>query len=165
MNAQRVDPYKGFKFLVLWDGKVVAGIDEVSPLTRRTEVVFHRDGGDPSTSHKSPGRTEYDPITLSRGVTHDLAFELWAHKVWNLGGGLGKEVSLTDFRRTITLNLMNEAGQVVIAYNIYRCWVSKYQALPQLDANSATVAIQSITLENEGWERDANVTEPQEPQV
>jgi len=163
VNAQRFDPYKSFKFRVKWDGKYVAGISQVSPLVRRTEVVLHREGGDPSTTRKSPGRTEYEAITLERGVTHDPAFEQWANKVWNYGAGLGTEVSLKDFRKDITLELYNEAGQKVIAYNIFRCWVSEYVALPDLDANAAVVAIQRITLENEGWERDPAVVEPAEP--
>jgi len=163
VNAQRFDPYKSFKFRVKWDGKYVAGISQVSPLVRRTEVVLHREGGDPSTTRKSPGRTEYEAITLERGVTHDPAFEQWANKVWNYGAGLGTEVSLKDFRKDITLELYNEAGQKVIAYNIFRCWVSEYVALPDLDANAAVVAIQRITLENEGWERDPAVVEPTEP--
>jgi phage tail-like protein len=163
VNPQRFDPYKNYKFRVKWDGKYVAGVSKVSVLKRTTEVVKHRDGGDPSSSRKSPGRTEYEPITLDRGVTHDLEFETWARKVWNLGGGLGAEVSLKDFRKDITIELYNESGQLVIAYNVYRCWVSEYQAWPDLDANANAVAIQHIKLENEGWERDTAVQEPQEP--
>jgi phage tail-like protein len=163
VNAQRFDPYKNFKFRVKWDGKYVAGVSKVSPLKRSTEAIEHREGGDPSTSRKSPGRTKYEAITLERGVTHDIAFEQWANKVWNLGSGLGSEVSLKDFRKDIYLELYNEAGQLVMAYKIYRCWVSEFEALPDLDANSAAVAIQHIKLENEGWERDQSVTEPTEP--
>ena len=163
VNPQRLDPYKNFKFRVKWDGKYVAGVSKVSPLVRRTEVVSHRDGGDPSTSHKSPGRTEYEAVTLERGVTQDREFENWANKVWNFGAGLGSEVSLKDFRKDIILELYNEAGQKVMAYKIYRCWVSEYQALPELDSNAALVAFQLIKLENEGWERDLSVTEPPEP--
>lgn len=163
VNPQRFDPYKNFKFRVKWDGRYVAGVSKVSPLVRKTEVITMREGGDPSTSRKSPGRTEYDPIVLERGVTHDFEFEKWANKVWNFGSGLGSEVSLKDFRKDIILELYNEAGQVVLAYKIYRCWVSRFEALPELDANGAQVAIQSITLENEGWERDYDVKEPVEP--
>ena len=163
VNPHRFDPYKDFKFRIKWDGRYVAGISKVSPLVRKTEVVIHREGGDPSTSRKSPGRTEYAPIELERGVTHDLEFEKWANKVWNYGAGLGAEVSLKDFRKDIILELYNEAGQLVMAYKIYRCWVSEFQALPELDANKGTVAIQKLTLENEGWERDYEVKEPTEP--
>jgi phage tail-like protein len=163
VNAQRFDPYKNFKFRVKWDGKYVAGISKVSALKRTTEVIEHREGGDPSTSHRTPGRTRYEAITLERGVTHDVAFEQWANKVWNYGAGLGSEVSLKDFRKDIVLELLNEAGQVVMAYKIYRCWVSEWQALPDLDANANAIAIQHIKLENEGWERDLSVVEPTEP--
>ena len=163
VNQGRLDPYKNFKFRLKWDGRYVAGVSKVSVLKRTTEVVKHRDGGDASSSRKSPGRTEYDAITLDRGVTHDVAFEQWANKVWNYGAGLGMEVSLADFRKDIILEMYNEAGQLAIAYKIYRCWVSEFQALPDLDANANAVAIQHIKLENEGWERDTSVTEPKEP--
>jgi len=163
VNATRFDPYKNFKFRVKWDNRYVAGISKVGGLKRTTEVVKHREGGDPSSSRKSPGRTEYEAITLERGVTHDLEFEAWARKVWNFGAGLGSEVSLKDFRKPITIEVYNEAGQLAIAYNVFRCWVSEYQALPDLDANANAVAIQHIKLENEGFERDENVVEPQEP--
>ena len=106
---------------------------------------------------------EYDAITLDRGVTHDLEFEKWANKVWNFGAGLGAEVSLKDFRKDIIIEIYNEAGQLAIAYKVYRCWVSEYQAVPDLDANANAVAIQHIKLENEGWERDLDVQEPSEP--
>lgn len=163
VNTQRFDPYKNFKFRVKWDGRYVAGISKVSALKRTTETVKHREGGDPSSSRKSPGRTEYEPITLERGVTHDADFEQWANKVWNYGSGLGAETSLKDFRKDLIIEVFNEAGQRVLAYKVYRAWVSEYQALPELDANANAVAIQTIKLENEGWERDYDVTEPTEP--
>ncbi len=163
VNATRFDPYKNFKFRVRWDGRYVAGVSKVSALKRTTEVVKHRDGGDPMSTRKSPGRTEYEAITLERGVTHDTEFEKWANKVWNFGSGLGREVSLKDFRKDIIIELYNEAGQLVLSYRVYRCWVSEYQAVPDLDANANAVAIQTIKLENEGWERDYSVVEPTEP--
>ncbi len=165
VNAQRFDPYKNFKFRVFWEGSTapVAGVSKVERLKRTTEVVEHREGGDPSSSRKSPGRTKYEAITLERGVTHDTEFEKWANKVWNYGSGLGAEVSLKDFRRNVIIELYNEAGQPAIRYKVYRCWVSEYQALPDLDANANAVAIQHIKLENEGWERDYELTEPTEP--
>src|SRR6185369_2206273 len=163
VNAQRFDPYKNFKFRVKWDGKYVAGVSKVSSFKRTTEVIKHREGGDLSSSRKSPGRTEYDAITLERGVTHDKEFEQWANKVWNYGSGLGVEVSLKDFRKDIIIEFYNEAGQLAIAYKLYRCWVSEFQSLPDLDANANAVAIQSIKLENEGWEQDNEVAEPSEP--
>jgi phage tail-like protein len=163
VNAKRYDPYKNFKFRVKWDGRYVAGISKVSTLKRSTEVVKHRSGGDPSSTRKSPGRTEYEAITLSRGVTHDQEFERWANKVWNYGSRLGSEVSLEDFRKDCVIELYDEAGQLAIAYKVYRCWVSEFEALPELDANANAVAIQNIKLENEGWERDYEVPEPKAP--
>jgi phage tail-like protein len=163
VNPTRLDPYKNFKFRLKWDGKYVFGCSKVSPLKRITKVVTHREGGDPSTSRKAPGLTEYDAITLERGLTQDLAFHDWAGLVWNYGSALGAEVSLANFRKNMYLEFYNEAGQLVIAYKIYRCWVSEYQAMPDLDANANAVAIEHIKIENEGWERDTSVTEPQEP--
>lgn len=163
VNAQRFDPYKNFKFRVKWDGRHVAGVSKVGALKRTTELVEHREGGDPSTSRKSPGRTKYEAITLERGVTHDTEFEKWANKVWNFGSGLGAEVSLKDFRKDLIIEIYNEAGQLALAYKVFRCWVSEYQASADLDANANAVLIQTIKLENEGWERDYEVAEPAEP--
>jgi phage tail-like protein len=164
VNTTRFDPYKNFKFRVrLEDGQFVAGVSKVSSLKRSTEVVEHRNGGDPSTSRKSPGRSKYEPITLERGVTHDPEFEKWANKVWNYSSGLGTEVSLKDFRKNLIIEVYNEAGQLALAYRVYRCWVSEFQATADLDANANAVLIQTLKLENEGWERDHEVPEPAEP--
>jgi len=163
VNKERFDPYKNFKFRVKWDGKYVAGVSKVGALKRTTEVVKHREGGDPSSSRKSPGRTEYDAITLERGVTHDKEFEQWANKVWQYGVALGQETSLKDFRKDMILAVYNEAGQLAISYHIYRCWVSEFQAVPDFDANANAVAIQHIKLENEGWKREDETPEPSEP--
>ncbi|VWX50915.1 phage tail protein [Novosphingobium sp. 9U] len=163
VNASRFDPYKNFKFRVKWDNRYVAGISKVGALKRTTEVVKHREGGDPSSSRKSPGRTEYEAITLERGVTHDKDFEQWANKVWNFGSGLGSEVSLKDFRKDLIIEVYNEAGQLAIAYKVFRAWVSEFQAIADLDANANAVLIQHLKLEIEGWERDDQVTEPTEP--
>ncbi|AMV47846.1 phage tail protein [Paraburkholderia caribensis] len=141
-----------FKFRVKWDGRYVAGVSKVSALTRRIEVVEHREGGDPSSSRKSPGRTVFEAITLERGITHDQAFESWANRSWN-----SASEGVADFRKDIVLELYDEAGKLVLAYKIFRCWVSEYQALPDLDANVNSIAIEHIRLENEGWERDASV--------
>ena len=165
VNTQRFDPYKNFKFRVRWDGRFVAGISKVGALKRTTEVVEHRVGGDPSTGRKSPGRSKFEPIMLERGVTHDPEFENWANKVWSFGAGLGAESSLADFRKDIIIEMYNEAGQLAVAYQVFRCWVSEFQTLPELDSNANAVAIQSIKLENEGWVRDVEVQEPAEPTI
>ena len=146
VNPSRFDPYKNFKFRVKWDGRYVAGVSKVGALKRTTEVVKHREGGDPSSSRKSPGRTEFEAITLERGVTHDTEFEKWANKVWNFGSGLGAEVSLKDFRKDIIIDVYNEAGQLAISYKVFRAWVSEFQALSDLDANANAVASQHIKL-------------------
>ena len=168
VNSERLDPYKNFKFRVKWDNRYVAGISKVSALKRTTELVEHRDGGDHSSSRKSPGRSKYEAITLERGVTHDPEFELWANKVWNYANAQAapeqrdQEMSLASFRKDLVIEVFNEAGQKVLAYQVYRAWVSEYQALPEMDANANAVAIQMLKLENEGWVRDESVVEPAE---
>lgn len=163
VNTHRFDPYKNFKFRVKWEGRYVAGVSKVSALKRSTEVVEHREGGDPSTSRKSPGRTKFDAVTLERGVTHDLAFVQWANSVWDYGSGPGTESALKSFRKDVIIDVFNEAGQKALSYKVYRCWVSSYQAINDLDANGNAVAIQTLELQNEGWEQDFEVPEPAEP--
>ena len=160
VNASRVDPYKNFKFQVMWDGRVVLGISKVGALKRTTEVVKHREGGENSTDHKSPGRTTYEAITLERGITHDLEFEAWANKVHPYSGDAAMD--LRNFRKDVILVVHNERGQPVKKYKIFRCWVSEYNAVPDVDANANAIAIEHIKLENEGWERDEEVKEPNE---
>jgi len=160
VNTHRFDPYRNFKFRVKWDGQHVAGLSKCSALKKSTEKTEWREGGDQSTSRVLPGKTTYEAITLEAGVTHDTAFEQWANLVNNFQGDAA--MSLKNFRKDVTIDVFNLSGQKVISYNVYRCWVSEYQALPELDASANAVAIQSIKLENEGWERDTSVTEPTE---
>jgi phage tail-like protein len=165
VNPARFDPYKQFKFRVKWDGKYIPGIRVVSGLTRTTEVITSRPGSAPSSAQRSPGQTTYEPIVLERGRTHDREFETWANKVWSLGAGPGAESSLGDFRKDILVEMYNEAGQAVLAWKVYGCWPSQYTAVSRLDANSTEVAIESMTIEHEGWERDLEVQEPVEPRT
>jgi phage tail-like protein len=161
VNSQRLDPYKNFKFRVMWDGRYVAGISKVSALKRATEPVTHREGGSVSSAHLSPSTWKFDPVTLERGVTHDTDFEAWANLANNMTGDPG--MSLKNFRKDgVKIEVLNEQGSVALVYNLYRCWVSEYTALPELDANAHVVAIEKIVLQNEGWERDTSVSEPME---
>jgi phage tail-like protein len=158
VNTARFDPYKNMKFLVRWDGRIVAGVSKLSALKKSTEPVVYREGGDPSTGRVSPSVWKFEPITLERGVTHDPEFENWANLIYNTDGDAS--ISLERFRKDIIIELLNEQGVVAKAYKIYRCWVSEYQALPELDANAHVVAIEHLVLQNEGWERDLSVPEP-----
>ena len=158
VNAYRFDPYKNFKFRIKINGIAVAGISKISALRQNTEPVTHREGGDPSSFRITPSTWKFGAITLERGVTHDPDFEAWASLVWNVGGD--SLISLKNFRKDIVIELLNEQAVVAKAYNVYRCWVSEYQALPDLDANGHAVAIEHLILQNEGWERDTSVTEP-----
>ncbi|MEZ4618976.1 MAG: phage tail protein [Caldilineaceae bacterium] len=163
VNTHRFDPYKNFKFRLKWDGQYVAAVSKVSGLKRTAEVIEFRDGGDVSSMRKMPGQVKYEAITLERGLTHDLVFLQWANKVWNYGAGLGAESSLKDFRKDITIEMYNEAGQLALAWNVYRCWVSEYTSVPELDANANAVALETLVLQHEGFVRDMAVTEPTEP--
>ena len=159
VNTHRFDPYKNFKFRIKWDGKYVAGVSKIGALKQSTEPVTHREGGDPSSSRVSPSTWKFEPIALERGCTHDPEFEAWAQKVWDFSNPLAP---LKDFRKDIIIELLNEQGNVAKAYKVFRCWVSEYQSIPELDASANAVAIESMTLQNEGWERDMAVTEPTE---
>ena len=160
VNIHRLDPYKNFKFRVKWDGRYIEGISKVSALTRMTEAVFHREGGDPSNFRVSPGTTSFEPIVLERGLSHDNAFEEWANMVFNMNGD--SSVSLKDYKKDIIIDLFNLQGSLVMSFKVYRCWISEYQPLPELDANNRSIAIERIVLQHEGWERDTEVVEPQE---
>ena len=160
VNIHRLDPYQTFKFRIKWDGKYIPSILRVSPLRRVTESVIHRAGSDPSHPHVAPGITSFEPIVIERGLTHDAAFEQWANLVFNLQGDAA--MSLKNYRKDIAIELLNHQGTVVMAFRVYRCWVSEYQALPELEAAAGCLAIERLVLQHEGWERDTSVTEPQE---
>jgi phage tail-like protein len=160
VNTSRIDPYKNFKFRVKWDGQVVAGVSKVSALKRTTEVVSHREGGDISTPRHSPASSKFEPITLERGVTFATEFRAWATLVYNHEGD--GAVSLKNFRKDITIELLNLQGTVVKAYNVFRCWVSEFTTLPELDANANAIAFETIVLQNEGHELDEAVVEQPE---
>ena len=160
VNPQRLDPYKVFKFQVILDGHVVAGINKVGPLRRRTEAIQYRDGSFANHMVMAPGITTFEPIVMERGITHDKTFENWAALAYNSPGTPG--MSLKNFRKDIRINLLNEQGTVVRSYMVYRAWVSEYTALPELDASANATAIETIVLTYEGFEIDQNVTEPAE---
>lgn len=160
VNTTRIDPYKNFRFRLLFGGIAVAGVSKVSGLKRTIEPVQHRDGGDLSTKRISPGLASFEPITVERGITHDDAFETWALSVYNPeGAGL---ISLANFRRDITIELYNLQGVKVRAWNVFRCWVSEFTAVPELDANANGVAFETLVLQNEGFMRDEAVLEAAE---
>jgi phage tail-like protein len=158
----RIDPYKNFKFLVFFEGRQdpVAAVSKISALKRTTEVVSHRDGGDQSTPRHSPGASKFEAITMERGITHDRDFEEWANLVYSTEGDAA--VSLKNYKRNLMIKVYNLQGVVVRAYKVYRCWVSEYTALPEVDANANAVMMESCVLQNEGWERDTAVKEQAE---
>lgn len=160
IRSSIMDPLLNFKFLVSWGPStggnlsVVAGVSKIGPLSRTTEKVEYREGGAPQGTRVIPGQSKYDEITLERGIILDIAFDQWANKIWYYenSGALGKEVSLKDFRKTLKIDLCNQAGQIMMSYYVFNCWPSKYQAMPELNAqDGATVALEQLTLQNEGW--------------
>jgi phage tail-like protein len=147
LPVDRDAPFNQYKFVVKWDGRTIR-VGSVSPLRRSTEVIEFREGNDPNgATRQVPGRTKYDAIVLKRGRGHDTEFEEWANLL------LGSGTSLTKFRKDITIELQNGSGQVVLAYKVYRCWPIEYVAMSELDATISGVVIESLTLENEGWEQ------------
>ena len=161
VNTHRHDPYRTFKFQVLIDGKPVAGLKKMGALKKKTEAVKWRTAGDPSHERVLPGGSSYEPITLEQGLTHDPVFEDWAALVNNIEGDAG--MSLKNYRKDIVINVLNLQGQVAMSYKVFRAWVSDYQALPDFDAGSMNaVGIQTVTIQHEGWQRDAAVAEPAE---
>lgn len=161
VNAHRSDPYRTFKFRVLIDGQPVAGLAKMGPLSKKTEIVKWRYAGDPSHERVLPGGTSFEPVKLEQGLTHDPVFENWANLVNNMQGDAG--MSLRNYRKDIIIQVLNLQGRVAIAYKLFRAWVSEFQASPEFASTTMnTVAIQSITLANEGWERDLATAEPAE---
>jgi phage tail-like protein len=160
VNSDRVDPYANFRFKVLFGTDVVAGASKISGLKATTDPLSYRDGGNNSTPYLQPGLTKFEPITIERGITHDTQFEEWALKVFHPQSPL--LVSLATFRRDLTIELYNLQGVKVRAWNAFRCWVSEFHAVPELDANAAAVAFESIVLQNEGFLRDTAVVETKE---
>ncbi len=160
VNTHRQDPYKNFKFNVIIDGRSVPGIMRVIGLHRITEAIEYREGNDASLSRLTPGATHFEPIVIERGVTHDPTFEEWAEQVFSMSGDAG--MSLKNYKKDITIQLLNLQGMVVLSYRVYRCWVSEYMPIAMLDAENTEIAIERIVLQNEGWERDKEVTEPLE---
>ncbi len=159
VNTTRHDPYKSYRFLVYFGTSTtpVAAMSKVTTLKRVTDVIEYKEGGY-NVILKGLGRTKYDPITLERGVTQDLDFITWADTTQKLDQGL-PTTSLANLRREIRVQLCNEEGQPVRGFLVHRCWVSEFQALPDLDAGANAIALEHIKIENEGWEVDPTIVE------
>jgi phage tail-like protein len=158
-NINRFDPYKTYRFLVYFGTSTtpVAAVSKVSGLKRSSDVIEYKEAGN-AVILKGLGRTKYEPITLERGVTQDKDFETWANAAQVLDHG-SASTSLASLRREISVTLLNEEAQPVLRWILHRCWVSEYQAVPDLDAGANAVAIEHVKLENEGWERDLTLAE------
>jgi len=165
VNPARLDPYKGTNFQVFFGAATtpVPGICHVSGLVWNTQVVSYREGGFPNQFVLGPGLTAFEPVVLSRGRTHDTAFEDWAALVWNMQAGTVTPMGLNEMRKDVRIALLNEAHQKVIQFILHRCWPSRYQPLGVLDAKDTAVVVESLTLQYEGFERDTSVAEPKQP--
>jgi phage tail-like protein len=160
-STNRFDPYRTFRFKVKWDGQYVAGLTKMGALTRTLESVDFYEAGENLIPRKLPGKGTFGNVTLEAGVTYDTAFQDWANQCFDFASH--SITSLGEFRKNITVDVFNEAGQKALSYNLYRCWVTEYRALPDLDSSANTVAITTITLAVESWQRDEDVVEPQGP--
>jgi phage tail-like protein len=162
VNTHRFDPYRTFKFQIVIDGRAVAGLSKMGALKRTTEAVKWRSAGDPSSQRIMPGGSSFEAIHLEQGLSQDTIFEQWANSVNNVRDG-DAGMSLKNYRKDVVINVKNLQGATALSYRLRRAWVSEFQALPEMDANNMnTVGIQSITLQHEGFFRDADVPEPAE---
>jgi phage tail-like protein len=148
IDPQAAGPYPGYQFRLKWDGRYVAGIAKVGPLSSLTEAT----GAADPAGLPSAGRTRYEPIVLERGVTRDTAFEAWA--------GLVAAQSTQSYYKDVYLELYNAAGQLVMAYQLLRCWPTAYVALSALDATTGAGQFQRLTLQCDSWRRDTAVVPP-----
>ncbi|HLN88633.1 MAG TPA: phage tail protein [Candidatus Binatia bacterium] len=163
-KKNREDPYGNFKFRVKdSNGKTILGVSKIGALRRTTEVVKFREGGRSLADTKSPGRTSCDAMILERGITYDPNFENWANMVHSYGEKASMD--LRNYKRDLALEVMNEKGQVMKRYFLYRCWVSEYSALPQLDTNQNAILVERIKLELKGWEREADTHDPNDNKI
>lgn len=146
------DPYKDFFFKVSFDASgatPVAGVNKVSGVSKSADSIGYRRGGDPLTMRLAPGLTSFEPITLEQGVTQSAEFNAWASQLApNNPAMKGYD---PNPRKDIAIDLYDETGKKVVSYSITNCWVSHYQVLPDLDAGANTIAIQTLTLQHEGW--------------
>ena len=144
-NAHRYDPHKNFKFPVLkGDGITFLRVSKLGGLKRTTEVVSHRSGGENSFEYKSPGRSSYEALSMERGITHDTEFERWASMVHSYDGD--PTMDLVNYKQDLSLEVLNERGQIALRYFLFDCWVSEFTASPDLDAGAIAVAVVSLAL-------------------
>ena len=160
VNTHRLDPYKNFKFRVKWENQYVAGLSKMSAIKRSTEVIEWREAQEKSVVRKLPGRTKFEPVTFEAGLTHDQQFIIWADLVNSPQGDAA--MSLKNYRKEVTVEVLNLQATPVMAFLLHRAWVAEFQALPEMDANANAVAIQTLKIEYEGFSVDAAITEPAE---
>lgn len=154
-NAKVNLPNRNFKFRIYFEGKSepVALVSKMTALKRTTEVVEWREGGESNTIRKLPGKSKYEPITFERGLSLDTDFEDWADLV-NKWGGADLAKKDYEFRKELRVEVLDLDGEVVLKYKLHKCWVSEFTAVPDLDANTNTIAMQTLKIEYEGWERE-----------
>jgi phage tail-like protein len=138
----RVDPYKNFRFLLEIDGIVQGGFSECNGFGSNVEVIEYREGGEPVTVRKLPGKVSYPDITLKWGVTDSR--ELYD---WHLAAVNGQVQ-----RKNGSIVLQDDRGQEKVRWNFFSAWPSKYDG-PDFSAKGNDVAIDTLTVSCERVER------------
>lgn len=157
-RTSQFDPYRTFKFRVRVDGAVIAGVTKVSALGRSVAPNEVKEAGDAFGPRHMPGAVSFDEVTLEQGWSADRAFEQWANQVLKLHAD---PAGAKDFKRTVFIEMFDLKGNVgsqtgstpLQRYKLHRAWVSKYVAMPELNADNGGVGICSVSLRHEGWER------------
>ena len=137
-TGTRVDPYRGFNFLVEIDGIAQAGFQEVSGLDATTAPVDYREGNDPAHVRKLTGLNTYSAISLKRGITD--SDELWKWRQTVIDG--------KTQRKNGSIVLMDEAGAEKLRWNFSNAWPSKWTG-PAFNATSTAVAVEALEITHE----------------
>lgn len=132
-------PELKFHFQVEWGGSNL-GFTEVSGLDFETEVIEYRDGIEKSYSKmRQPGLKKYSNITFKRGTFKgDNEFYEW----W-------KVIHNEEYKRDMTISLLNESHEPVIVWKVRSAWPKKVQST-DLKASGNEVAIESMEIVHEG---------------
>ncbi len=144
MMAERIDPYRNFRFVLEIDGINQAGFSEVTIPDSSQEIIEYRDGNEIPTTRKQPGLIKYGDVSLKWGTTDSLDLYNWRKLVED---GKAKE-----YRKKIAIVLMDEEGQPKARWEFENAWPSKYDA-PDLNAKGNEIAIEELAIAHEGMKR------------
>lgn len=159
MPAQRRDPLRAYRFRVLLDGRrLVAGVQKVSGLGLTVSARETWEGGNALHRYANPDRATWEPVTLHQGIALGTELEEWALAAAAfLRTGL-PPASGVPVKRNVVLEMLDHWAAATdpapVRYLISNAWVSKYQAVPALDALGNEIALRSVELTHEGWQVD-----------